>query len=147
MDVDQINVEILRQLRQGRKSFRTIAERLGITENTVRARVKKLTDEGILNFSGTIDPEAIEGHQLLYLGVKLKDMDISRKGDDFCGLPGVISAAIVTGRYDIILQVLLNNEFTLLQFITEHVARISGVQSVESFIVYKGYNLTVPYVL
>lgn len=147
MEIDQINIEILRHLRQGKKSYRKIAERLGVTENTVRARVKKLTGEGVLGFSGTIDPEALEGHQLLYLGVKLKDMDISRKGDDFCSLPGVISAAIVTGRYDIILQVLLNNEFTLLEFITEHVVTISGVQSVESFIVYKGYNLTVPYVL
>ena len=147
MEIDQLNIEIIRHLRQGRKPYKKIAEKLGVTENTVRARVKKLTGEGILNFSGTIDPELIEGHQLLYVGVKLKDMDISRKGEDFCSLPGVISAAIVTGRYDIILQVLLNDEFTLLEFITEHVAEIDGVQAVESFIVYKGYNLTVPYIL
>jgi len=53
----------------------------------------------------------------------------------------------VTGRYDLILQVLLNDGFNLLEFITEHVAKIDGVQTVESFIVYKGYNLKVPYIL
>ena len=147
MEIDQLNIEILRQLRQGRKPYRKIAEKLGVTENTIRARVRKLTDEGILSFSGNITPESMAGHQLLYLGVKLKNMDISRKGEDFCSLPGVISAAVVTGRYDIILQVLLNDQFTLLKFITSHVAKIKGVQSVESFIVYKGYNLAVPYVL
>ena len=84
---------------------------------------------------------------MLYLGVKLNDLEITRKGDDFCKLPGVISAAIVTVRYDLILQVLLNDEFNLLSFITEYVSKIDGVQTVESFIVYKGYNLKVPYIL
>ncbi len=147
MLIDQLNIDIIRQLRDGRKSFKKIADVLGITENTVRSRVNKLVEEGILNFTGNVDPEALKGHRLLYLGVKLSDLDISRKGEDFCRLPGVVSAAIVTGRYDLILQVLLNDEFNLLEFITEHAAKIDGVQTVESFIVYKGFNLKVPYIL
>jgi len=59
----------------------------------------------------------------------------------------VVSAGIVTGRYDIILQVLLGSEYSLLEFITEQVATVEDVQTVESFIVYKGYNLKVPYIL
>ncbi|MFP4036198.1 MAG: Lrp/AsnC ligand binding domain-containing protein [Desulfobacteraceae bacterium] len=55
--------------------------------------------------------------------------------------------AVVTGRYDLILQVLLNQDFGLLQFYTDEVSRISEVQSVETFVVYKGYNTRVPYVL
>ena len=147
MLIDPLNIDIIRQLRDGRKSFKKIADVLGITENTVRSRVNKLVEEGILNFTGNVDPEALKGHRLLYLGVKLSDLDISRKGEDFCRLPGVVSAAIVTGRYDLILQVLLNDEFNLLEFITEHAAKIDGVQTVESFIVYKGFNLKVPYLL
>ena len=147
MLIDQLNLDIIRHLRDGRKSFKKIADALGVTENTVRSRVNKLSEEGILDFTGNIDPESLKGHRLLYLGVKLTDLDISRKGEDFSRLPGVLSAAIVTGRYDIILQVLLNDQFNLLEFITEHVAKIEGVQTVESFIVYKGYNLKVPYIL
>ncbi len=147
MLIDPLNLDIIRHLKDGRKSFKKIADVLGVTENTVRSRVNKLCDEGILDFTGNIDPESLKGHRLLYLGVKLTDLDISRKGEDFSRLPGVLSAAIVTGRYDLILQVLLNDGFNLLEFITEHVAKIDGVQSVESFIVYKGYNLKVPYIL
>ena len=147
MIIDQLNLDIIRHLRDGRKSFKKIADALGVTENTIRSRVNKLSEEGILDFTGNIDPESLKGHRLLYLGVKLTDLDISRKGEDFSRLPGVLSAAIVTGRYDIILQVLLNDQFNLLEFITEHVAKIEGVQTVESFIVYKGYNLKVPYIL
>jgi len=147
MLVDQLNLDIIRHLKEGRKSFKKIADALGVTENTVRSRVHKLCAESILDFTGNIDPESLKGHRLLYLGVKLTDLDISRKGEDFSRLPGVLSAAVVTGRYDIILQVLLNDRFNLLEFITEHVAKIDGVQTVESFIVYKGYNLKVPYIL
>jgi len=145
--MDQLNIEIIRHLRDGRKSFRKIADHLGVTENTIRSRVARLIEEGVLDFTGNVDPEALKGHRLLYLGVKLNDLDITRKGEDFCRLPGVVSAAIVTGRYDLILQVLLNDDFNLLEFITEHVAKVKGVQTVESFVVYKGYNLKVPYIL
>ena len=147
MLIDQLNLDIIRHLREGRKSFKKIADALGVTENTIRSRVNKLCEEDVLDFTGNIDPETLTGHRLLYLGVKLTDLDISRKGEDFSRLPGVLSAAIVTGRYDLILQVLLNDRFNLLEFITEHVAKIEGVQTVESFIVYKGYDLKVPYIL
>jgi Lrp/AsnC family transcriptional regulator, regulator for asnA, asnC and gidA len=147
MEIDETNIEILRHLKDGRKSFKLIAESLSLTENTIRSRVNKLLEEGILNFSGNIDVNALKGNSLLYLGIKLKSMDLKNKASQFSQLKGVVSAAIVTGRYDIILQVLLGSEYNLLEFITEQVATIEDVQTVESFIVYKGYNLKVPYIL
>jgi Lrp/AsnC family transcriptional regulator for asnA, asnC and gidA len=147
MEVDDTNLEILRHLKDGRKSFKRIGDALSITENTVRSRVNKLLDEGILSFSGNIEVNSLPEHSLLYLGVKLNSMDLKEKGSAFSELKGVISAAIVTGRYDIILQVLLGKDHTLLEFITEQVANIGDVRTVESFIVYKGYNLKVPYIL
>ena len=38
MKIDDTNLEIIRHLREGRKSFKLIAEELNITENTVRSR-------------------------------------------------------------------------------------------------------------
>jgi len=54
---------------------------------------------------------------------------------------------VVTGRYDLILGVFLKEGFELLEFYTEEVARIKDVQSVETFVFYKGYNMKVPYIL
>ena len=147
MEIDETNIEILRHLKDGRKSFKLIAEALSVTENTIRSRVNKLLEEGILNFSGNIDVNALKGNSLLYLGIKLKSMDLKDKASQFSQLKGVVSAGIVTGRYDIILQVLLGSDYSLLEFITEQVATVEDVQTVESFIVYKGYNLKVPYIL
>lgn len=147
MDIDETNIQILRHLKDGRKSFKLIAEELSVTENTIRSRVNRMIEEGILKFSGTVQVDALGGHNLLYLGVKLKTMELQNKAEEFSRLRGVVSAGIVTGRYDIILQVLLGQDYSLLEFITEQVARVEDVQTVESFIVYKGYNLKVPYIL
>ncbi len=147
MVVDKTNIQILKHLKDGRKSYKIIAGELSLTENTIRSRVNKLLDEGILNFSGNVQVDALPEHSLLYLGVKLKTMELQKKASEFSKLRGVVSAAIVTGRYDIILQVLLEQNYNLLEFITEQVAKVVDVQTVESFIVYKGYNLKVPYIL
>jgi len=147
MKLDATNIEIIRHLKDGRKSFKLIANDLSITENTVRSRVNKLTEEGLLDISGNIRVDALPGHNLLYLGVKLKTMELQKKAQEFSKLKGVVSAGIVTGRYDIILQVLLNEEYNLLEFVTGQVTKIEDVQTVESFVVYEGYNLKVPYIL
>ena len=61
MDIDETNIAILRHLKDGRKSYKLIAEDLSLTENTIRSRVNKLTEEGILKFSGTVQIDALAG--------------------------------------------------------------------------------------
>ncbi|MGD8344993.1 MAG: Lrp/AsnC family transcriptional regulator [Desulfobacterales bacterium] len=147
MNIDKTNLAIIKHLRNGRKSYQKIARQLALSENTVRTRVQKLMEEGILDISGVINPESIEGHRVVIVGVKLQSMDLVNKGKEFSKLKGVVSVSVVTGRFDLILMVLLKPGFGLLEFYTEEVSRIKDVQSVETFVVYKSYHLKVPYVL
>lgn len=147
MQIDAVNLDIIRHLKDGRKSYKLIAQELSITENTVRSRVNRMIEDGILEISGNVRVDVLRGHSLLYLGVKLKTMELQEKAKEFSKLKGVVSVGIVTGRYDLILQVLLSEEYNLLEFVTGQVAKIKDVQTVESFIVYEGYNLKVPYIL
>ena len=147
MDIGGTNKEIIRHLKKGRKSFDEIAKELSVTPNTIRARVKKLVADGILEITGLIDPEKIDNHFLAIIGVKLKDMNLVKKGEQFKKLKGVISVGVVTGQFDLIAIVLLNNELSLLDFLTKEVSKVSNVLSTETFVVYKNYNLKVPYVL
>jgi len=147
MNIDKINLAILKHLRSGRKSYKKIAEELSVSENTVRTRVHKLIDQGILEVTGLVDPEAINGHRVVVVGVKLKTMDLVKKGEEFSNLKGVISVSVVTGRFDLIVMVLLKTGFGLLEFYTEEVSKLDHVQSVETFVVYKSYNLKIPYVI
>ncbi|MEJ2731096.1 MAG: Lrp/AsnC family transcriptional regulator [Deltaproteobacteria bacterium] len=134
-------------MRNGRKSYQKIARDLAVSENTVRTRVQKLIEEGILDIKGVVNPESIDGHRVVIVGVKLQSMDLVNKGKEFSNLKGVVSVSVVTGRFDLIIVVLLKSGFGLLEFYTEEVSRIKEVQSVETFVVYKSYNLKVPYVL
>jgi Lrp/AsnC family transcriptional regulator for asnA, asnC and gidA len=147
MNIDKINFAIIKHLRNGRKSYQKIARDLSVSENTVRTRVKQLMHEGVLDIVGLVNPEAINGLRPVMVGVKLHSMDLVNKGREFSELRGVVSVSVVTGRFDLILIVLLKPGFGLLEFYTEEVSKIKDVQSVETFVVYKSYNLKVPYVL
>ena len=146
MKVDDLNISIVRHLQAGRKSYKIIAEDLGVSENTVRSRVSKLEEEGVLEIVGLVDPEKIPRHRVVMVGVKLTTMDLVKKGEEFSRVRGVVSVSVVTGRFDLVLMVLLKEGFGLLEFYTEEVSRLEGVQSVETFVVYKSYNLKVPYI-
>ncbi len=147
MKLDGTNLAILKHLRDGRKPFKEIAEALSITENTVRSRVNQLAREGVLEVQGLVDPERVPGHRMVIVGIKLNTMHLVTKGEEFSRLKGVVEVNVVTGRYDLILTVLLNEEFGLLEFYTQEVSRVSEVSSAETFVVYKGYNSRVPYIL
>jgi len=147
MNIDPTNLAIIKHLREGRKSFKQIADQLSLSENTVRTRVQQLMKLGVLEISGLVDPDAFGDHRVVWIGVKLQTMNLVNKGEEFSRLRGVLSVSVVTGRFDLILLVLLKPGFGLLEFYTEEVSKITEVQSVETFVVYKSYNLKVPYVL
>lgn len=147
MKLDKTNIAILKELRDGRKSFKEIAEKLAVSENTIRSRVSKLVETGVLTITGLVNPELIPGHKVAMVGVKLNTMDLVNKGKELSKLRGVVSACAVTGRFDLMLIVFLKESFGLLEFYTNEVAKISGIQSVETFVVYKNYNLNVPYII
>ncbi len=146
MKIDKTNIDIIRELKDGKKSFKKIADKLQITENTVRSRVNKLTDEGVLEICGLVDPSTLPGHRTVIIGIKLSEMNLVEKGEEISKLKGVISTSVVTGRYDLVVLVLFKKGFGLLEFYTEEISKVKGVNSVETFVVYKSYNLKVPYI-
>ncbi len=146
MKIDEINISIINHLRDGRVPFKKIAEDLAVSEGTIRSRVKKLQDEGILEITGLVNPDVFPDKYVVLIGVKLKDMDLVKKAEEFSHLRGVISVCVVTGRFDLIVTVMLKKNFGMLEFYTNEVSQIDNVRSVETFVVYKSFNLKVPLV-
>jgi Lrp/AsnC family transcriptional regulator for asnA, asnC and gidA len=142
--MDTTDFAIITELRDGRTSFKTIAERLNLAEGTVRNRFRKLKKNGILEVSGLVDPESLPDHSVVMIGVQVRDMDLVKKAEEFSKLRGVISVCVVTGRFDLIVTVMLAKDFTILRFYTEEAIKVSNIRSVETFVVYKSFNLKVP---
>ena len=141
--MDATDIAIIKELKDGRKSFRTIADTLDLAEGTVRSRVRRLRDDGVLEITGLVDPEALEDHSVVLVGVRLNDMNLVKKGEEFNNLRGVMSVCVVTGRFDLIVTVVLEKNFGILEFYTEEVSRIENIQSVETFVVYKSFDMNV----
>ncbi|MBO4393853.1 MAG: Lrp/AsnC family transcriptional regulator [Spirochaetales bacterium] len=149
MRLDETNKAIIKELSNGRKAFSTIAEKIGITENTVRSRVNKLLEEGILQISGLVDPQSIPEMQVVIMGIKLSTLDLEMKAKEMLKLKGVISVVVVTGRYDLIVQVATSSQDdqSLLNFFKNELSKVKGVSDVETFVVYQAHNFMIPYIL
>lgn len=146
MKIDDVNIGIIRELKQGKRSFRKIADRLSISENTVRARANRLQEEGVLEICGLVDPAMLPDHRVVLVGITLSDMNIVDTGRKISRLKGVVSASVITGRYDIMVFALFTKEFGLLEFCTEELPRVDGISSVETFVTYRSFNLKFPYI-
>ena len=86
----------------------------------------------------------IPDNSVVYIGVKLKTIELVSKVAEISKVKGVISVGVVTGRFDLILTVALKKGFGLLEFYTEELSKIDEIRSVEAFVVYKSYNIKLP---
>ncbi len=145
--IDRVNMGIIRHLWDGRVPFSVIAKGLGVTENTVRARVRKLTESGVLQIIGLVDAEVIPGHSTAFFGLRTRLEDVTRVGEEVSRLRGVVAAGCVTGRFDVMGLALLSEEFRLYHFLAEELPKVGGIISAETFAVFKGFNFNVRYVL
>ena len=149
MKLDDTNIAIIRELRNGRKAFSSIADKIGITENTVRSRVNKLIEDGVLQISGLVDPQYIPEMQVVVMGVKLSTLDLEDTAKEMLRLKGVINVMVVTGRYDLIVQLATStqDDQSLLNFFKNELSKVKGVSDVETFVVYQSHNYMIPYML
>jgi len=119
---------------------RTIAERVGVSEGTVRNRLRRLKSLGLLKVTALVnlfeDPSAMAA----YVAVRLKSRDLVGVGERFAKLPGVVSVAAVAGQYDLIVEVLVNSKVRLIDFVTKDLASVAEVQSAETLVALKSFN-------
>jgi Lrp/AsnC family transcriptional regulator for asnA, asnC and gidA len=138
--LDSLDKEIIRLLvEDGRIPIGSLANRLKVTAPTLRKRIKKLEKEGLLKVSGLIDPqkhpETITALVAMSIRSRGKMDQILAK---IASLPNVVWAGVVTGRYDIIAEVLLSGGKTeLYRFTTETILKHGEVVRSESFVIMK----------
>jgi Lrp/AsnC family transcriptional regulator for asnA, asnC and gidA len=137
--VDQKIVELLRA--DGRANNSAIAAQLGVAEGTVRQRVRKLTEAGVIKVSALLNPEIISEHQLCMIGMKVvESRRLEACAQAVTQLPEVRSVAIVTGRYDLLVEVLVDSNHGLIRFLSESLADVPGIESSETFLLLKTYD-------
>lgn len=141
MQPDKIDQQILDILREEWVPNSTIAKKIGVVEGTIRLRLKKLKDAGILKMRALIDPEVLSDKQVGVVAVNVSDPSLlDSKAREIADLENVLSASIVSGRYDILIEVLVESNSGLVCFLTEELAQISGLTTSESFVFLRSYK-------
>ena len=141
MQPDETDWKIISILKEGYVPNNTIARRLGVSEGTVRARLKRLKEAGILQIRALINPDVLENQQLVIVAIRVAESKLlERKAEELSRLPNVLSVSIASGRYDLITEVLLDSNRGLVRFLTEELSTIEGILASESFIMLKSYN-------
>lgn len=141
MQPDKIDQQILDILREEWVPNSTIAKKIGVVEGTVRLRLKKLKDAGILKMRALIDPEILSDKQVAVVAVSVSDPSLlDSKAREIADLENVLSASIVSGRYDILIEVLVESNSGLVCFLTEELAKVKGLTTSESFVFLRSYK-------
>jgi Transcriptional regulators len=141
MQPDETDWKIINILKEGYVPNNNIARELGISEGTVRARLKKLKEAGILEVRALINPDVLENKQLVLVAMRVAESKLlDLKAEELSHLKNVLSVSIASGRYDLIAEVLLDSNRGLVEFLTEELSTVEGILASESFIMLKNYH-------
>jgi Lrp/AsnC family transcriptional regulator for asnA, asnC and gidA len=141
MQPDETDWKIINILKEGYVPNNTIARELSISEGTVRSRLKKLKEAGILQVRALINPDVLENKQLVLVAMRVAESKLlDLKAEELSHLPNVLSVSIASGRYDLVAEVLLDSNRGLVKFLTEELSTVEGILASESFIMLKNYG-------
>ena len=138
---DEIDWAIINILRQGNESNNAVARRLGVSEGMVRRRIGRLKEAGILKIRALINPDVLAGQQLAMIAVSVAQTRLlDAKAAELAALEGVLSVSLAAGRYDLLVEVLVDSNTGLVCFLTEQLSSVDGISHTETFLLLKSYD-------
>ncbi len=146
--MDRLDYEILSILQQdGRRSFTEIGKEVGVSEGTVRKRVTRLVDDGIIRIIGLVDPHLVGFHAPAIIQVSVIPPQLEEAAQAIAQFPEVSYLLMVSGEFDLIVEVRCRNREHLASFIRDRLQKVAGVQRTISSLVLHTYKLAEPSVL
>ena len=132
---DSLNQRIIRLLHQdGRQSSNVLAKQLGVSSATVRRRIKKLVQSGLLRIVALVDPDKAGFPFMAVIALDVVHDKIDTALKMVAARPEVIWVSATTGRFDVmaIAHFATSNDFS--EFLREELAKIDGLKDSETFL-------------
>jgi Lrp/AsnC family transcriptional regulator for asnA, asnC and gidA len=133
--LDDLDRRVIDELQQdGRRAFRDIARELGVSEATVRSRVRRMEDGGVLKFVAFADPAQLGQ---LRLALVLLTVAAGRHPAVIAHLKELREVAYVStilGPADICAQVLVADDAALWSFVTDRLRGLEGVTDIQTIV-------------
>jgi Lrp/AsnC family transcriptional regulator for asnA, asnC and gidA len=140
--MDDLDLSILASLQiDGRRPFTDIAQELGVSEGTVRNRVSKLIDNKVLHIVGLVDPGSLGFNAPAMIGVSVNEADIEQIASEISAHPEVSYLVMVSGEFDLIVEVLCKNREHLANFINYKLRKVRGVERTQTFMTLRTFKM------
>jgi Lrp/AsnC family transcriptional regulator for asnA, asnC and gidA len=135
--VDAVAKRIIEELQQdGRRSYATLAKRVGLSEAAVRQRVQRLIDNGVMQVVAVTDPLQVGFSRQAMVGVRAEG-DLVRVADQLAGIDEVDYVVITAGSFDILVELVCEDDDHLLRLLSERIRTLPGVRDTETFVYLK----------
>ncbi|KAA1194553.1 Lrp/AsnC family transcriptional regulator [Pseudohalioglobus sediminis] len=132
--LDAVDREIVDRLAlDARTSNSQIAEDLGVSEGTVRARIKRMEAEKQIRITAVTNIDRFQSATLAYIWIEAERTDQARGiAEVLSGIPELGFVGVMLGRSDILAITMVKNTEHLAQFVHNRISCIPGVRSTES---------------
>jgi Lrp/AsnC family transcriptional regulator for asnA, asnC and gidA len=135
--LDDVAKAIIEQLQQeGRRPYAAIGKAVGLSEAAVRQRVQRLVDSGVIQIVAVTDPLTVGFPRAAMIGIRCEG-DMTVVADQLESLTEVSYLVITAGQYDLLVEVVCEDDDHLLEIITKHIRSIPGVVHTETFVYLK----------
>ena len=129
-DVDKALIEALQ--RDGRLPYTRLASEVGLSEAAVRQRVQRLIESGVTQIVAVTDPMTLGFRRMAMVGLRVEG-DLRPVADAIAAIPEVDYVVIVSGSFDLLVEVVCEDDDHLLNLLNGTIRVVPGVLSTETF--------------
>jgi Lrp/AsnC family transcriptional regulator, regulator for asnA, asnC and gidA len=135
--LDDVSKRIIEQLQEdGRRPYASIGKAVGLSEAAVRQRVQRLVDSGVIQIVAVTDPMQVGFSRQAMIGIRVTG-DVTAVADRLAELPEVDYVVITAGSFDLLIEVVCEDDDHLLELISHRLRSLPEVLSTETFVYLK----------
>jgi Lrp/AsnC family transcriptional regulator for asnA, asnC and gidA len=128
--VDKALIELLQH--DGRLPYTKLAADVGLSEAAVRQRVQRLVESGVVQIVAVTDPMTLGFYRMAMVGLRIEG-DVRPAADALAEIPEVDSVVVVAGSFDLMVEIVCEDDDHLLALLNDRIRTIPGVRSTETF--------------
>jgi len=131
-EIDEIDQKILKLLQEdGRLPFLEIAQKLKLSESTIRKRVQALKERGVIKrFTVEVDPAKMGLNTVAIVGIDVDPPKLLEVAQKLCEFKEIRCVATSTGDHMIMTEIWTKDGRELTRLISEKIGPIEGVKKI-----------------
>lgn len=136
-NLDELEMSIVSALQtDARKSFKSIAAELNVSESTISNRVNRLVQNGILKLEARINPFKLSHKVTALVGMNIRHRAHEKALKEIEKLPHINAVWVTTGKYDLFAEVMADSITELNNFIFgEGLGKVESITATETHII------------